>query len=153
VARNAPPAMTGRERADSPPLLHSVRQLGATALGMLHTRMSLAGVELEEELQRLLGIIAMTLAALLFVALALLVFTFMIIYVVAEDDRVMAMAILGVLYVGAAVLFGWRVKTVLAERPPLFAETLAELEKDRVALQPSQLETVAPVHEASGGEA
>jgi uncharacterized membrane protein YqjE len=116
----------------------SLRQFGATTLGMVHTRLSLAGVELEEELQRLVGVLLMALAGLLFVALALIVFTFLIVFSVREDERVIALAILGLVYALAAVLFGWRAKRVMDLRPALFAATLAELEKDRVALKPAR---------------
>lgn len=128
--------MTEPNRAPTPSLLHSMRQLSATALGMLHTRLSLAGIELEEEIQRLLGVLLMALAALLFVAMALVVFTFLIVFAVAPEYRVMTMAILTTIYVLIGAAFGWRVNATLLLRPPIFSETLAEFEKDRAALKP-----------------
>ncbi len=42
--------------ADLPPkLVPSIRQLVATGIALVHTRLALATIELEEELQRLLG--------------------------------------------------------------------------------------------------
>ena len=45
-----------------PRLFASLRQLAQTALAMAHTRVALAGVELEEELQRLIGLLLSLLA-------------------------------------------------------------------------------------------
>jgi len=126
--------MAEREKASGPPLLQSVRQLAATALGMAHTRLSLAGVELEEELQRLVVLLVMALTALLFFALALLVLTFLVVFALDAERRVVALGIFGCVYLGLAVLFGWRLNLAVSQRPPLFSATLMELEKDRAAL-------------------
>jgi uncharacterized membrane protein YqjE len=101
---------------------------------MAHTRLSLAGVELEEELQRLVVLLAMALLALLFFALALLVLTFLVVFAVDAERRELALGIFGCIYLGLAVLLGWRVNLAVSQRPPLFSATLSELEKDRAAL-------------------
>ncbi|MBA3593480.1 MAG: hypothetical protein H0W47_06735 [Polaromonas sp.] len=45
--------MNPADSGATPRLLASLRQLALTALGIAHTRLALAGVELEEELQHL----------------------------------------------------------------------------------------------------
>jgi uncharacterized membrane protein YqjE len=119
--------------------LHSLRQLGATALGMLQTRLSIAGVELEEELQRALGMLVMALTGLLFVALALVVLTFLVVFATAESERILVMGVLSALYLAIAIFFGMRLNSALTRRPPMFAATLAELAKDRAALGPARV--------------
>ena len=58
-----------------PRLFASLRQLLITVLGMAHTRMALAGVELEEELQRLIGLLLSMLGLLVFGLVGVLMFT------------------------------------------------------------------------------
>ncbi|MGA2550086.1 MAG: phage holin family protein [Burkholderiaceae bacterium] len=139
--------MRDSDAEEHPPLLLSLRQAAATVIGMVHTRLSLAGIEIEEEVQRLLVLMVMALAALLFVALALLVFSLMIVLAVGEDNRILAMAILSGVYLAAGAAFAFYATRSLSRRPPLFAATLAELEKDRAALKPAM--TSAP-DEGSG---
>ena len=74
-----------------PKLLSSLRQLVSTAVGLAHTRLALAGVELEEEIQRLLGAAVLALIALVLVLLALIVGTFTIVAAVPPEYRVVTM--------------------------------------------------------------
>lgn len=117
-----------------PKLIPTLRSLASTAGSLIHTRLALAGVELEEEVQRLIGAAALALVALLLVSLALVVGTFTIVLAVAPEYRVATMAGITAVYVIAAVILLLRVKGIFTNRPPIFAATLAELEKDKETL-------------------
>ena len=136
--------------ADKPPrLLASLRQLFTTVLGMAHTRMALASVELEEELQRLMGLLLALVGVLVFGLLGLLMVTLTVVLAVDASQRVAALAIFAVIYLGLGSWFLWRIQHALATRPPFLQATLAELAKDREALQAASApaaprETVAP---------
>lgn len=119
---------------ESPGLLASLRRLGVTALGALHTRLALAGIEIEEEITRLVGLLILAFAALLLAATGLLVLTFLVVVVFWDTNRVAALLGLGAVYLVLAALLGARVQRILRTRPPVLRETLAELEKDRAAL-------------------
>lgn len=110
-------------------------RISAGILAILHTRLSLAGIELEEEVQRLFGALILALGAALFAALALLVFTLMVVFWLAPDNRVAGMATIAIIYAAMAVFLGWRLRQVFLLRPPIFSATLAELEKDSNALR------------------
>lgn len=112
----------------------SLRQLGATVLGILQTRLALAGVELEEALQDFFAAMAVALAMMLFATLGLLVFTMLIVVAFWDTHRLLALALLSFTYLALAVYFGLRLRRTLAERTPLLQASLAELEKDRAAL-------------------
>jgi uncharacterized membrane protein YqjE len=117
---------------DLPPkLIPSLRALFSTGTALLHTRLALAGVELEEEMQRLIGAIALALIAVVAVLLALIVGTFTIVVAVPPEYRVLTMIAITVLYLVLAVVLLMRIKSVFKMRPPIFAATLAELEKDK----------------------
>lgn len=127
-----------------PKLIPSIRQLFHTAVSLAHTRIALAGVELEEEIQRLVKSAALGFVALLLGFLGILVGTFTIIAAVPEDYRVVTMIVITVLYLAGAVAAVLQIKAIFSGRPPIFGATLAELEKDKETL--SQM---ARAHEAA----
>ncbi len=114
-----------------PKLIPSLRALFSTGTSLLHTRLALAGVELEEEMQRLIGAVALALIAMVAVLLALIVATFTIVVAVPPEYRVMTMIIITVAYLILAAVLGLRIKSIFKLRPPIFGATLAELEKDK----------------------
>lgn len=114
-----------------PKLIPSLRQLISTAVGLAHTRVALAGVELEEEIQRLLGAAVLALVAGVLVLLALIVGTFAIVFAAPPDYRVATMITITVIYLAIAVLLTMRLRSIFHLRPPIFGATLAELEKDK----------------------
>ena len=114
-----------------PALLPSLRQIVSSATSLLHTRLSLAGVELEEEMQRLIMAAVFGFIALVLVLLALIVGTFTIVAAVPPDYRVVTMIIITVVYLVIAAVLGLRIKSIFSNRPPLLGATLAELEKDK----------------------
>lgn len=130
-----PPDAGTPDAGSSPRLLASVRQLALTALAMAHTRLALAGVELEEELQRLVGLLLGLLGLLVFGLMGVLVVTFTVVLAVDASQRVLVLGGFAVLYLGLAGGFAWRVQRLLATRPPFLQATLAEIARDRDALQ------------------
>lgn len=127
--------MNPTETSSPPRLLASLRQLALTALAMAHTRLALAGVELEEELQRLVGLLLSLLGLLVFGLVGVLTVTFMVVLAVDAAQRVTVLACFAAAYLGLAGWFVWRVQRMLATRPPFLQATLAEMERDREALQ------------------
>ena len=106
----------------------------ATAVGIFHTRLALAGLELEEEIQRLVKALLLALGLMTLVGLALLVFTLMIVFAFAGEYQLAAMGGMVVLYLAIAGFLGLKLKSIFARRPPIFEATLGELERDREAL-------------------
>ena len=77
----------------APRLFVSLRQLFATATGMAHTRLALAGLELEEELQRLTGLLLGMVGVLVFGTLGLLMLTLTVVLFFDATQRVTVLAI------------------------------------------------------------
>lgn len=127
--------MNPPETGSPPRLLASLRQLALTALAMAHTRLALAGVELEEELQRLIGLLLGLLGLLVFGLVGVLVATFAVVLAVDAAQRVMVLACFAAVYLGLAGWFVWRVQRMLVRRPLFLQATLAEMARDREALQ------------------
>lgn len=114
-----------------PKLIPSLRHLFSTAAGLVHTRLTLAGIELEEEIQRLLKATVFALIALVLVLLALIVGTFTIVVAAPPEYRVATMIAITVLYLVIAAVLVLRLRSIFKLRPPIFGATLAELEKDK----------------------
>lgn len=131
-------AAKSQDEGSTKHLLTSLRQLLVTLMGMLHTRLSLAGVELEEEWQRLIGLLLGMVGLLVFGLAGLLMLTLMLVLVVDAGQRVAVLAGLALLYLGLGGWFWWRIQKTLASRPPLLQATLDELAKDRDAFQATE---------------
>lgn len=105
--------------------------VAASFTGLFRTRLELLLVEAAEEKVRLLRVLGMAFAALLFLTLAVLVFSILVaVYFWPTDNRYMALGALALLYgvIGLALLFS--VKNNLVREPVPFAATLAELGRD-----------------------
>ena len=128
----------------APRLFASLRQLFATATGMAHTRLALAGLELEEELQRLTGLLLGMVGVLVFGTLGLLMLTLTVVLFVDATQRVTVLAIFALAYLAMAGWFLWRIQRALATRPPFLQATLAEVAKDNEALQAASTPVANP---------
>lgn len=104
-------------------------------MAMAHTRLALAGVELEEEFQRFIGLLLNLLGLLVFGLVGVLVLTLWIVLAVDGSQRVVVLIFFTVTYLALAGWFWWRIQRTLALRPPFLQATLAEMAQDRDAVQ------------------
>ena len=112
----------------------SVRRLAATLLGLARTRAQLAIVELREEGARRKDQLVMALAAALFLALALLCASLLVVVFFWDTHRIAALAAVTAAYAGIGA---WALAAFVrmdAAAPQPFAATLAELDRDREML-------------------
>ena len=117
-------------------LLRSARSLLEGLLALARTRLELFGTELQEQLTRLFftligAMIVLALAALGagFLGLALLI-------ALSEEYRALAAVTMGIAFLGLAFAAAWSLRRLTFEKPPAFSASLAELQRDREALQP-----------------
>lgn len=108
----------------------SVGRLASTLVDMVHTRLSLAAVEVEEELQRVLGYLVFALLALILFGIALLLAAFLVIVLFWDSHRVEAASSMAALFGAAGALVAMKVKAGIARKPRLLESTLAELRTD-----------------------
>jgi uncharacterized membrane protein YqjE len=113
----------------------TVGRIGANLLAMLRTRLELAAVELQEETQRLLGYLAWGVAAAFLGAVAVLLAILFVLVLFWDTHRLLAVGGMTVLFALASLLAFLKVRGELANRPPLMADTLAELRKDAQAVK------------------
>jgi uncharacterized membrane protein YqjE len=108
----------------------SLRRLAETALGMLQNRLELFALELQEEKCSVLSILLWTAAAIFFGVLAITVITLTIVLLSPEGARLYVLIGLSLFYLILAVIMALGLKRQLKNRPPPFAESIAELKKD-----------------------
>lgn len=111
-------------------MLGSVRELARTILAMVETRARLAATELEEQAVRLVEVATWFALAILFLSVALVFFSLLVLIAFWDTHRLLAAALLAILYlvVGGTAMLVARAR--LRDRPPLFSATLEELGKD-----------------------
>ena len=113
-------------------LFSSLRRLGGTAMSILQNRLELITIELKEEKQRAvsLAIWAASLIFLGFMAIVSLMFTLTFLF--WEQRLAVLGGFCGFFIVGAIVAFAMMKKKL---KTPPFAETVAQLKKEREWLQ------------------
>lgn len=112
-------------------LFRSLRGLLATLLGTARTRLELLQVELEAEKLRLTGIALFAVAAVFFLALAVLVFTFFVILLFWDTHRVLAAGVVALVYLAVGVACALVALRRAQAKSTLFAASLAQLDADR----------------------
>lgn len=115
-------------------LLASVRVLFSTLLGMARTRLELIATELEEERLHLARLVLYGFLALFFFGLGVLALSLLVIAAFWDTHRLAAITAVVVAYLGGALFCVLCLRRQMRRKPRLFSATLAELEKDRVAL-------------------
>lgn len=119
---------TQSQRADHGPL----RRLIGSVFAILQTRLELIGIELAEEKDRLIGVLFLGLAAMMFAMLGLIALTALVAITFWDTTyRWEALAGLTVVYALAAVFCALKARRGLHHGPVVFEATLHEFEKDR----------------------
>ena len=113
----------------------ALRRLLGSATAMLQTRLELIGIELAEEKDRLIAVLFLGLAGMMFAMLALIALTALIAIAFWDTYRWQALAGLTFVYGAAAVFCGLKARRGLHTAPLVFQETIEEFQKDRDALR------------------
>jgi uncharacterized membrane protein YqjE len=108
-----------------------LRRMIGSVFAILQTRLELIGIELAEEKERLLAVLFVGLAAMLFATMALITLTALIAVLFWESYRWQSLLALAVFYLIAALVCAAKARAGVRDAPPVFDTTLAEFEKDR----------------------
>ena len=122
--------MSDTDREASGGILHSLGQLGATFVGLLHTRVEIVATELEEERARIRQAILLALIAGVCLAIAALLAVSFLVVIFWESNRLLAIGVLFFIFFGIGGGCVLRLVHEGRTRPRLFATTLSELAKD-----------------------
>lgn len=111
--------------------LGSLRNLAATLIALLQTRLELLVTEIEEERLRLLQLLFWAAGALLLFAIGALLSTLLVVVLFWDSHRIAAIAVLAALFLGAGAVMAIGVRSRLQARSRLFSTSLGELAKDK----------------------
>jgi uncharacterized membrane protein YqjE len=121
-------------------LYASLRGLLAAGVAIVHTRLELLGIELQEEKARLLGLLAFGAAALVFLAAGLVFLAVFLTVLLWDSDRLLVLGIFASLFLASgAVALALALRHARAPSQ-LFAASLAELAQDRAAAEGEAIE-------------
>lgn len=126
--------MPDKTPGDGKGLLASLSTLAATLVAIAHTRLDLLSSDLEEEREHLLSLLVLSLSALFFLGIGVLLATLLLVVAFWDTYRLPVLAVLTGLFLAAGVT-AWRVALHKARtKPRLFAASMSELLKDRQQL-------------------
>jgi uncharacterized membrane protein YqjE len=111
-------------------IAETVGRLGATLLEMVHTRLELASLEMEELSQRYLGYLLMSLLALFLFGVAVVLVAVFVIILFWDTHRLAAVLGMAALFALSALGIGMKVRAGFAAQPALLPATMGELQKD-----------------------
>ena len=132
--------MDDRNTAEAPEespqvgLFDSLKALLVTLVGIAHTRVELISTEVEEQLARLVSLLAWGLVALFFAFTGVILSAIAFIVLFWDSNRVLAAAGLAAVFVLLAVIAALGFVAKVKARPRLFKASLDELAKDRSQL-------------------
>lgn len=112
-------------------MLGSARELARSLLAFAETRARLAAGEVEEQALRFIEIALWAACALFFFGLAIVFISVVVVLAFWDANRVLAAALLAVLYLGAGAAGALVARARWRERPRFLGATLEELRKDR----------------------
>lgn len=112
-------------------LRQSVSALAASLMSIARTRFELFALEASEQKSNLVQLVAFAFVALLFVAMAVLVFSIAVaLYFWPSDHRYTALFVLALIYAVLALIFFILLRRTLAQASNPFSATLEELQRD-----------------------
>jgi uncharacterized membrane protein YqjE len=123
--------MTDKTSASSKGLFESITALTSTLVAIVHTRLELLSTDLEEDRERLMSLVTLSLVALFSLLIAVVLITITLIVAFWDSYRVLVLASIA----GVFLIVG--VSTCLAairqakNKPKMFVASLLELIKDR----------------------
>jgi uncharacterized membrane protein YqjE len=121
--------------APSPGLAASLRRLAIDIAALFATRAELASLELQQTRERVLRWAAMIAVAAVLLLAALVTLAVWVAAIFWDGPRGWALGLLTVAYVAGGAGLVVAVLRGMRDSPPMFAQTLAELRKDRDALR------------------
>lgn len=105
---------------------------------MAQTRLELMANELEEDRLQLIKLLIYSLLMLFFFFLGIALLTLLVVTMFWDTNRLLAIGIFTAIYLGIAAWLTTYVIHLVKHKPRLFSSSLAELVKDRAALEPAE---------------
>lgn len=126
--------MTEKTPGASKGLLDSLTMFAATLVAMAYTRLELLSADLEEEREHFFSLLALSLAALFFLGVGMVLAAILLVAVFWDTHRLLVLGSLSGLFLAAGLAVWMFAMNKAKTKPRLFAASLSELLKDRQQL-------------------
>jgi uncharacterized membrane protein YqjE len=111
----------------------------ATLLGLIHTRLELVGVEIEEQIAHATSVLLWSIAAIFFASLTVLLLAFTVVIAFWDGHRLLAAGLVTLSFGVTALVSVLVVRHRLHTRPRFLAATVGELKRDADVLEGERL--------------
>ncbi len=112
-------------------LFESIKALTSTLVAIVHTRLELLSTDLEEDRERLMSLVILSLIALFSLVIAVVLVTITIVIAFWDSYRVLALASISGVFIIVGIATWLAAVRQAKKKPKIFAASLLELVKDR----------------------
>ncbi len=126
--------MAEKNPSGSKGLLESLTVLAGTLVAIVHTRLDLLSIDLEEEREHMLSLLLLALVALFCLGVGVVLVTILLVAIFWDTYRILVLGVLAGSFLAAGIAAFWFVIHKSKTKPRLFATSLSELLKDRQQL-------------------
>ncbi|MDI1361338.1 phage holin family protein [Methylotenera sp.] len=123
--------MTNKTSTSSLGLFESVKALTSTLVAIIHTRLELLSTDLEEDRERLMSLVMLSLIALFSLLIAAVLVTITLVVAFWDSYRVLALASVSGMFIIIGVSTWLAAVHQAKKKPKMFVASLLELIKDR----------------------
>ncbi len=116
-------------------LLRSLGNVLASLVDAGQTRLELLTLELQTEVRRAAGLLAIGFFTLFFAGMGCLLAGLSLIFAFWDSQRILVSALVTAFFFLMASLGAWKLASQLRRQPPMLGDTLSELRKDRDRLR------------------
>jgi uncharacterized membrane protein YqjE len=116
-------------------LLQSLGNILASLIDVGQTRVELLTLELQAEIRRVAGLLAIGFFTLFFAGMGCLLAGLTLIFAFWDSQRILVSILVTAFFFLLASLGAWKLARQLRSKPPMLGDTLAELRKDRDRLR------------------
>ena len=112
-------------------LFESIKALTSTLVAIVHTRLELLSTDLEEDRERLMSLVILSLIALFSILIAVVLATITLIVAFWDSYRVLALASVSGVFIIVSIATWLAAMRQAKKKPKMFVASLLELIKDR----------------------
>jgi uncharacterized membrane protein YqjE len=116
-------------------LLRSLGNVLASLIDVGQTRLELLTLELQAEVRRAAGLLAIGFFTLFFAGMGCLLAGLSLIFAFWDSQRILVSVLVTAFFFLLASLGAWKLSSQLNRKPPMLGDTLGELRKDRDRLR------------------
>jgi uncharacterized membrane protein YqjE len=116
-------------------ILHSLAQLTSTVIAIVHTRIELLALDLEQNRRYALSVFILLLLALLMLGVSLVLVCMLVILLMGEQHRLLTLSLLAIIFATLGLFSAGYAAYKMHTKPIMFSSSLAELDKDWHAIK------------------